>query len=222
MVKTPVKLKLRVLFSPNASKELISLRPVFKQLSKVHEGYINAEPSTETSFWHPERSQTGLLASAVWRIRGKTALEECGCDRRKRSDRPKHRGRRDLYIGISETAAFECEAKRLSVNLAKNVETSAKRIYEALHTAAKEAKSKGDTKDRLGLCFVAPRISKSRHDGIELDRQLFKRLEPTKSHFQCDALVWIHRSGPLPENKTSWLYPSLLLAVKQEKGNLAR
>ena len=139
-MKTPVKLKLRVLFSPEASSHLKSLKPVFAQLCKVHEGYINAAPPTETSFWHPERSQTGLLASAVWRQRGKTALEEYACDRRKRPDHPKHRGRRDLYIGVSKTAAFECEAKRVFVNLARSVEKSAKKVYESLNKAANEDK----------------------------------------------------------------------------------
>ena len=107
------------------------------------------------------------------------------------------------------------------VNLAGSVETSAKKVYENLKKAANEAKSKGDTERRLGLCFVVPRISKSRHDGIALDSRLYKGLEPARSQSQCDALVWIHRPGPLPENETPWLYPSLLLAIKEEKVNVA-
>lgn len=210
---TAVRLKLRVLFPQKASKQLKSLKPVFRELCEVHERYINAEPLGEISFWHRERSQTGLLAAAAWRC-DETALEEYACER------PNRRGRRDLYIR-SKTAVFECEAKYLFVDLA-DIEKSVSRVYESLNVAAKQAKSLGDVERRLALCFVTPRINElGRGEIDECLRQLIDGLKkPAKGRSQYDALVWIHSPEPFPDDKRRWFYSGLLLVVKETIGRV--
>jgi len=211
-MNTVGELEVDVSFSPKASKELKSLKPVFKKLREVHQRYINLEPSSETSFWHRERAQTGLLAAAAW-LSDKTALEEFGCDRQKR------RGRRDLCIAINTKASFECEAKYLYVNLTK-VEQSLTEVYACLTKAVEEARKArgGDAEYRLGLCFVAPRISRSRRG--ELDdrwRQFINGLkQKANGSSKYDALVRIHSPEPFPDEHNR-LYPGLLLLVKEEE-----
>ena len=80
-----MKIEFEVWFSRKASKELRSLRPVFEQLSKVHEDFTNAEPGPDFSFWYSERPQIGLLSAAVW-LRGKTALEEYAAPKENRKE----------------------------------------------------------------------------------------------------------------------------------------
>ena len=50
-MKTEIKLDVEVLFSSNASDQLKSLNPVFEQLCRVHESYINAEPLCDFSYF---------------------------------------------------------------------------------------------------------------------------------------------------------------------------
>lgn len=211
-MNTVGELQVKISFSPKASKELRSLNPVFKKLREVHQRYINLEPPSETSFWHRERAQTGLLAAAAW-LSDKTALEEFGCDRQR------HRGRRDLCIAINTKDSFECEAKYLYANLAK-VKQSVTDVYGCLKKAVKEARKSrgGDAEYRLGLCFVAPRASKSRRG--EIDNRWSQFIaglnEKVDGRSKYDALVQIHSPRPFLDGHNR-LYPGLLLVVKEEE-----
>lgn len=197
-----------VWFSKRASKQLKSLKPVFEKLKEVHERYIKAEPRTETSFWHTERPQVGLLAGAAWRA-GATALEEYGCDR------ANHRGRRDLYIRTGEKTNFECEAKYLFADLP--ISSSVKQDFQRLlNNAVRQAASYGDAKHRLALCFVAPRIKKDVTQSEVNARcdELIRELNPGDRGSDCDALVWIH--GKARHDK-KYFYPGIVLVVREAR-----
>jgi hypothetical protein len=198
-----------VWFSRKASKELKSLKPVFEELSRVHEHYTNAEPSNDFSFWYTERSQIGLLAAAAY-LCGGTAMEEYACKKENR----KKRCRADLYIR-RRNAAFECEAKHVTLNLGKTSAELVRSAEKHLDKAAEEANRLRDADHRLGLCFLTPWINESQPDPDGRCRQVIDGLNPANGRSNCDALVWIHGRRPVPRNDKKRLYAGLLLAVKE-------
>ncbi len=150
-----MNLEQQILFSRKASKRLKSLKPVFRELRLVHQRYMDAGMNRDCPYWYSERPHTGLLAAAVWQ-KGGTALEEFEADKiRERKRRP---GRCDLYIRINSTA-FECEAKRLWLNLAGK--KLCQKVNDWLNWAVADVK-KLQSRKGLALCFVTPVIHKSK------------------------------------------------------------
>jgi hypothetical protein len=205
-----MKIEFEVWFSRKASKELRSLRPVFEQLSKVHEDYTNAEPSPDFSFWYSERPQIGLLSAAAW-LRGRTALEEYAAQK----ENGKKRCRGDLYIRTGKNTAFECEAKHVTINLGKTVTELVRSAEKHLDKAAEEAALLKDAGHYLGLCFLTPWINELKPDPDSCCRRVISGLKAANGRSHCDALVWIHGREPVPGHNKKRLYPGLLLAVKE-------
>jgi len=209
-MKEPIKLEGKLMFSPAAKGELKSLGPVLKQLTGVHETYINAEPEGDFTFLHGERSQVGLLDVAAFCAR-KTALEEYPIKKKL-----KQRGRSDLYIRTDGTTTFDFEAKALrNVNLHHRKKGTIKRICDGLNRAMRDAREHIGSADRhVALCFVAPWINeKWSLDLWKRWNQVIAELNPVNGRRHCDALLWIRARQPLPGEHR--LYPGLIVAVKQ-------
>ena len=119
-----ILLEQTIWFSSEASKKLKSLEPVFNELLSVHLAYILGESGKDYPFWYGERSHVGFLAAAVWKYGG-TAVEEFKTSKSKNKS---SKGRCDLWIRINKKIGFECEAKRLWVDLDKKVDDLTKKI----------------------------------------------------------------------------------------------
>ena len=205
-----VTLEKQIWFSPKASKRLISLRPVFNELRAVHEDYINNENGRDCPYWYSERPHTGLLASAVWR-RGGTALEEYRTHKRK--NRTSAYGRCDLYIGNPK---FECEAKRLWLNLLSVNEDSNRKVLHHLNWAADDVK-KLNARRGLALCFVTPAIHRSRLQVVS--KRICQWLKILRNSMLYDALIWIGFKENWNHPDGTYIHPGVLLAIKEVKGS---
>jgi hypothetical protein len=220
-----VKLQRAVWFSKNASKELKSLRPVFDKLRTVYELYTNTEPSYSCDFayWHPERSQIGLLAAAAF-LAGKTSLQEYGCQKAGRSRQCPS----DLFVRTADAVSFELEAKALrGLNLRDPSKSILRDIRGGLRNATRDSREHKDKESyQAALCFVAPWISKASGAGL-MKRwgRVIRKLKPVNGRACCDALVSIHSKRPLPGEKDGkpWrLYPGIALLVKETTSKAAR
>src|SRR6266478_8051718 len=132
-----IVLEQQINFSPKASRRLKYLRPVFKKLMLVHQDYIDGEQGLDCPYWYSERPHVGFLAAAVWQSGG-TALEEYGAEKIK--ERKSNRGRCDIYMRTKNKTAFECEAKRLWLNLGSKPEKSCKKVMKWLNWAGGDVK----------------------------------------------------------------------------------
>ena len=200
----------RKIWFSNPSKELRSLRRVLNELGDVHKDYI-AGGAGDCPYWYGERPHISLLSAAFWRQRG-IALDEYGGHKiRERKRKP---GRCDLWVKLNN-ADFGCEAKRLWLNLGKNIERSTKRIYERLDQAKRDVGCLLDAKGKgLALCFVTPVVHKSKL--ATLDTQVRNLIKKISSGSQYDALLWIGVKGQKHfEDQRNFLYPGLLLAIRE-------
>lgn len=192
--------------TPNRLK---SLKPVFKELLRVHQRYIDREHG-DFPYWYKERAHTSLLAAAVWKYGG-TALEEYGTDKRSKS---KH-GRCDLGIRINDKAGWECEAKQFSPNLGtKSAKAFCQKVNDWLKKAEGDVRNL-QSQEGLALCFVTPAIHKSK--ARALDARLRERINLLKKESKYDVLVWIGigiGKGQKPFGD-EWKFPGLLLAIKE-------
>jgi len=225
-MKERTKLLQKPWFSPDATREIRALDPVLREVRTVHKSYINNEPNEEISYWHGERPHTGLLAAAVWRCRGLTALEEYAT--RRRVGPKKVTGRCDLYIRVARDLTFECEAKHLSVNLRTRARESADDVLRCLKQAMKQAKQVKGAKSRkeaavlnrtdhyLGICFVTSTIKQPKSGEPEAKTlELINELKQGDGRSRCDGLFWIH-GKPLPDSeRPAWFYPGLLIAIQE-------
>jgi hypothetical protein len=143
-----MEIKHEVWVSPKASHELKSLKPVLERLVKVHKRFIEVCGDDYWPYWYGERPQIGLLATAVWLKKG-VALEEHST--KKRKERKLKRGRNDLYISIDKIQ-FECEAKRVRLNLGGNTKAGAAEVSKVLDWAIDDVKHL-DGKIRSGSLF---------------------------------------------------------------------
>lgn len=206
---------------PNASKQLKSLRPVFKQLLLVHQDYINGEPPGDNGeldfpYWYGERAHIGFLAAAVWQYSG-TALEEYRSNKTK--ERKSKLGRGDLHIRINKKIAFECEAKRLWLNLGGKPEIWKRNFDDELGGAEGNVKDLPSRKG-LALCFLIPTIKESKvHTLLEKRlKDLKDELEQKLHEREYDALVWIGiakgQKTPIGDDD-KFAYPGVFLAIKE-------
>ena len=200
-------------FSPNASPELKLLEPVFNKLKSVHLDYIRGESGNDNLYGYKERPHIGLLAAAIWLSRG-TALEEFGASKKNCKNK---QGRCDLWIRYNK-AVFECEAKRIWLNLKKNTDDLRQKLDKKLTSTVKEVKRLEKGKG-LALCFAIPGIQSKSKQCDSLDDRIGKLIEsvknPVKKKYHCDALIWIGfktNNKPMGE---SHLLPGLLLAIRE-------
>jgi len=132
-------------------------------------------------------------------------------------ERKRKRGRCDLWVKL-DNADFGCEAKRLWLNLGKNIERSTERIYERLEQAKRDVECLLDAKGKgLALCFVTPVVHNSKLATLDIHvRNLIRKIS---SGSQYDALLWIGvkiRKGQKHfKDEREFLYPGLLLAIRE-------
>jgi hypothetical protein len=194
-----------------ASKELKSLKAVFKKLMSVHQTYID-RGAGDCPYWYSERPHVGLLSAAVWQSGG-TALEEYGTHKTKEYE--SQRGRCDLGIRTNR-AGFECEAKRLWLNAVSSTESLARKVKDEVERAVKDVK-KLKSKKGLALCFVTPVVHKSKFS--ELDKRCDELIKSVRSNPCWDALIWVGVKKGLNERQVffsgKFFYPGLLLAIRE-------
>jgi hypothetical protein len=208
-------LKQSIWFSSSASKQLRSLEPVFEELRSLHERYIKSPLWVgDCAYWYGERPDIGLLAAAVWRQHGGTALEEYA------AKKPKGRGRADLYFSLGKVS-YGCEVKRRNLNLnrVKSAEASAKNISKTLKKEYGDAKKRQKTdckvKKVLGLCFITTTIDRTKL--ASLDERLSCRMKMLKRDPNCAAVVWIgfRKGEESPHNETTYS-PGFFLAIREK------
>jgi hypothetical protein len=208
-----ITLEQKIVFSKTASKQLKSLRRVFKELLSIHQDYIDSQESEDYPYWYKERPHVGLLAAAVWRSGG-TALEEY------RTEKTKERtpGRCDLWVGVGKIG-FDCEAKCLRLDLGSKAVDSTEVVFEnkldGLNTAFNDVKELKSGKG-LALCFATPWIRVSEYErSATCVHDWVNSVEKNGSRW--DALIWIGvRPGPWPF-VGDFAHPGMLLVVKELK-----
>jgi hypothetical protein len=210
------------LTSPKASKNLKSLKPVFDKLKTVHEKYINR--NEDKLYWCGERSHIGLLSAAVW-ASGGTALEEYGDRKRKEAERRMHgkpkpaeynHGRTDLWIEFRKSL-FECEAKRVRINLGGAPDLSAEKVSRGLGEAVKNVKSHAGKKG-LAMCFATLTIRKSKLSSTDMDGKRRDLMKAILRISRCHTLVWIgvyEEAAEVWEEKKEYLHLGVILAVTE-------
>ena len=202
-----LKLKKEIWFSDNAG-ELKLFETVFNKLAEIHQKYIDAEHEKDCPYWYGERTHVGLLAAAVFLCKG-IAFEEYG-NTKKKHHQNKH-GRGDLWIK-KHRMIFECEAKRLWLNLGRS-DKNLKAIEASLEKAEGNVKELKKGKG-LAICFVTPVIHESKVKG-ELPKQIQKLKEKVKDSCICDALAWIGFAAGSEQLKGEHYYTGLLLLIKK-------
>jgi hypothetical protein len=204
-------LEQKIWFS-KASKELKSLEPVFNNLLSVHLTYILSESGRDCPYWYSERPHVGLLASAVW-LSGGTALEEYGTHKTK--NYKLKRGRCDLGIRTS-MAGFECEAKRLWLNVVSPAEVLARKVKDEVKRAVKDV-TKLKSKKGLALCFITPVVRESKFKELYIHCDEF--IKSVRNNSCWHALIWIGVKKGLNKRQIffsgKFFYPGLLLAIKE-------
>ena len=177
----------------------------------IHRRFIQVCGDDPWPYWYGERPQVGLLAAAVWLENG-VALEEHSV--KKLKERKRKRGRNDLYLNIDKTL-FECEAKRVPLNLGGNTKAGAAKVSKVLDWAIDDVKHL-DGKKGLALCFVTLQILRKKSSDMEPKLRLLRDSVRKKS----DALVWIgvDEANKLPGELSGekWLFPGLLLAIVEK------
>lgn len=135
-------------------------------------------------------------------------MEEYGTNKIK--ERKRKRGRCDLFI-TANRIGFECEAKRLWLNLGAKVKASCRHVKDELNRAEEDIRELKSQKG-LALCFVTPAIRKSKIHA--LDTRLCELINSlnTREH---DALVWIGIAKGQKPFGNEFKYPGLLLVVKE-------
>jgi hypothetical protein len=207
-------LEQEIWFSPKASKQLKSLRPIFKKLKSVHQAYIDGEDGTDCPYWFSERPQVGFLAAAIWQSGG-TALEEYGTNKTKAIEPVTARGRCDLWIRTRK-AGFECEAKQLWLNLG-NLRTQTAELVQRVFVHKKDGLNSAiddvarlKNKKGLALCFVTPVIRTKKFPVLE--PYLHEWVKLVRNDPRWDALIWIEQKPPLGRTTK---HPGLLLIIKE-------
>jgi hypothetical protein len=203
-----ITLEQQIWFSRKASTQLKSLKPVFKELLRVHQDYVNGERG-DCPYWYKERSHISLLAAATWRCPGGIALEEYGAEK---YGKGKH-GRCDLGIRVSLKIGFECEAKQFSPNIGAESAARLCRAVDAWLNRAVNAVKQLKSREGLALCFVRPAIRKSKVHALDARlREWFNLLRKEPNH---DVLVWIGIGKGQEPFGDEWKFPGLLLAIKE-------
>jgi hypothetical protein len=196
---------------PESIPEAQILGPVLERLVSIHRRFIQVCGDDPWPYWYGERPQVGLLAAAVWLENG-VALEEHSV--KKLKERKRKRGRNDLYLNIDKTL-FECEAKRVPLNLGGNTKAGAAKVSKVLDWAIDDVKHL-DGKKGLALCFVTLQILRKKSSDMEPKLRLLRDSVRKKS----DALVWIgvDEANKLPGELSGekWLFPGLLLAIVEK------
>jgi hypothetical protein len=204
-------------FSPDASKQLGALKPVFKKLQSVHERYIAFETyhgkDDDCGFWYRERPHIGFLAAAIWLADG-IALEEYGTH--KIIERERKRGRADLYFRIAKQS-FYCEAKHLTLTLGKDTVALSRKV------CAKLKKQPVDSRYcKLGyvlaLCFVTVRVAdkpnKMRRELLILINDLKESLIQDNC---CKGLFWIGTKKRQSFKAKDYKYLGFFFAIRTVK-----
>jgi hypothetical protein len=191
------------------SERLTVLKPVFEELGKVHQEYIN-RVIDDSPYWYRERAHIGFLAAAIGRGGGIT-LEEYGTKKNKqgrpKQDEPKH-GRCDLYIQF-EQAEFQCEAK--CVRLLNHVRDKFREAVNDTRALVHDSNEK-----RLALLFFTPTIHESKFDRYYQDDLPKWKTELTKQCRGCDAMIWIGVRDwqDAPRDSRKHIHANLLLVAK--------
>lgn len=106
--------KLRTAFGPPGTRDSLP-KTLLKNFAKCLEHYnelrrFKKKDRRDVAYWYGERTLTGLLSGALWRMKGERwALEEFKS--RRKVGRRKKGGRGDLWFGLSHRESYTLEAK---------------------------------------------------------------------------------------------------------------
>ena len=203
-----MELEQSIWFNPQtASRKLRSLKPVFERLKEVHQHFIEFGDG-DCPYWYPERSHTGLFATAVYECGG-VALEEYSDYKMK--ERKRIKGRVDLWLKLK--TEFRCEAKCVRLNLGGDTRAMAAKASKGLTGAIRDLKNHPDPHG-LALCFLTPHIHQSKLSTADTKLAEFKKVLAPESC--CDALIWIgfSKGEGIPSGKTRW--HGMFLAVVEK------
>jgi hypothetical protein len=133
------------------------LRPILETWFMILENYITRVPK-DLPFWYRERPQIGFLAAAAWQS-GYAALEEWGMV--KGSQKDKHRGRNDLWIGYPGGQEWFIEAKHDWCDVSKgktNCSDPLEKTLKSARTSAKQVNVTGKQClcEKVAAAFVTP------------------------------------------------------------------
>ncbi len=193
--------------SERASK-LERLMRTWSELLGQERGWCHGpDDFCDAPWWYNEQATLSHLAGAAWTIGG-TALQEYSTF--KSIGRLVSRGRGDLWISLDQSrpGGFLFEAKQIwprFTHLKKDVKTASTR----LNAACKDALKNHPSDIRVGLCLIAPRLSKQRFTIFsERSHQFIEELlEATHPDFIVAA--W-RRETKVPTSK-SRIYPGIIV-----------
>jgi hypothetical protein len=190
--------------------KLRSLRPVLKEWIRINRCYCKRESWKDCAWWNNERALTGILAAAVWTL-GEVSLEEY-VTRKTKKGKPKT-GRCDLLIDIGGVK-FACEVKQKFLKPTNHVNDDVKSVKHDFDWACNDARAMSPREGRrLGICFVTPRIPRSR---IPYDSYLESFLTSLQK-LEFDAIAWWFppqaRELEWPENNRT--FPGVIVLIRE-------
>lgn len=192
---------------------------------KIFNGLYGENGASDAPYWHSERSNVGLLASACWR-NGWIALEEFSTTKRKK-DNSKKAGRCDLWVSSPKGAVnFAIEAKKGYCSLdSKNIINKLEHLlfdnYKKL-SSHKNKSACGDAKklneweadDRMGIVFIHFYLTKSKKDKAA---SIVKQVADTiNSYYQSGNIdfIYLYLKDNGVEGDNGSIIPGVLIAGK--------
>ena len=146
----------------------------------------------DIAYWYGERTLTGLLAGAVWRMReNRWALEEFISERQIR--KKKKRGRGDLWFGLTAKEEYTVESKLYEPDTKivwasdRLVRQTQKRLDKAFGQLS-ELKKRYRVGRPLAVSFLVPYIWKAWYPSYQAGK-IFRQIAHSKQWKRSDTVV---------------------------------
>ena len=188
--------------------QFVGLKGTLKEWINMMRKYCDEVEWVDVPYYFYERTNVGLLSSAIWKAGG-YSLEEFGSTKKKKSTGTPFVGRVDLEFYIKDEPYY-VEFKQFWPNITKGITNVSTKLTQDSYANAKDALKEAKTPDVKGLIglFAIPIITEGRNeDPTKEIRDYLNWLVNTKTP---DVLAWW-----FPEEVRYERHPGVLLFLRR-------
>jgi len=196
-----------------STPRLQTLRPVLQKWIDMNCALAKDwNKENDTPWWYNERALISIFAGAVWKCGG-YSFEEYSDLKRSSRGRKFKAGRVDLEFAI-ESEEFMVEAKQKWIAITQKKD-NLKEITQGMNDACDDARrTQAERKRCLAFLFGQPYIKTKNKD--EIDVRINRLLKQARA-IKADAMAWSFPSIPICHDEDGWLYPGIILWIKEVK-----